>query len=298
MANAMMTGAVRLTVPEVLRVELTGTKPRGVTAKDIVLHLLALPALRAGAGVGKVFEFAGPGIAQLNTDERTTLTNMTAELGGFTGIVAPDAETVRFLKARRGIDVVLEPWMCSDPGASYFAVLSIDLSCLSPMVAAPGDPGRGLDLSALESPVVIDIAYGGSCTAGKPGGFRPVSRGPGVGGVPGVESAGPGEAVPAVRYGGGPRLLRGAGLFGHLRRRGCGHPATRLRCLRQLWPGHFDRRRDGDGERDQPQLPRTIRARSSLARQPPDGGSECGGGGAHLVRGAPGPARRVVDCFS
>ena len=75
--------------------------PRGVTAKDIVLHLLALPALKMGTGVGKVFEFGGPGIAELTTDERATLTNMTAELGGFTGIVEPDAETVRFLRTSR-----------------------------------------------------------------------------------------------------------------------------------------------------------------------------------------------------
>jgi 3-isopropylmalate/(R)-2-methylmalate dehydratase large subunit len=167
MANAMVTGLVRLAVPEVLRVELTGTLPRGITAKDVVLHLLAMPPLRAGAGVGKVFEFAGEGIAGLNTDERTTLTNMTAELGGFTGIVAPDAETVRFLRERRGIEVRLESWMCSDPGAEYAQVITVDRSALSPMVAAPGDPGRGMDLSALPTPVRIDIAYRGSCTAGK-----------------------------------------------------------------------------------------------------------------------------------
>jgi 3-isopropylmalate/(R)-2-methylmalate dehydratase large subunit len=137
-ANSMVTGAVRVAVPEVLRIELSGTLPRGVTAKDIVLHLLALPGLKAGTGVGKVFEFGGPGIAQLNTDERATLTNMTAELGGFTGIVEPDAETVRFLKERRGIDVTIEPWMCSDEGAAYAEVIRIDLSALSPMVAAPG----------------------------------------------------------------------------------------------------------------------------------------------------------------
>src|SRR3712207_9180448 len=94
----MVTGLVRLAVPEVLRVELDGALPRGVTAKDVVLHLLALPALRAGAGVGKVFEFAGAGIAGLDTDERATLTNMTAELGGFSGIVEPDEETLRFLR--------------------------------------------------------------------------------------------------------------------------------------------------------------------------------------------------------
>ena len=167
MANAMVTGAVRVTVPEVLRVELHGTRPRGVTAKDIVLHLLALPRLRAGAGVGKVFEFAGPGIAQLDTDERATLTNMTAELGGFTGIVAPDAETVRFLRERRGLPFTVEPWMRSDPGAAYAEVIPVDLPALSPMVAAPGDPGRGLAIAALPGPVAIDIAYGGSCTAGK-----------------------------------------------------------------------------------------------------------------------------------
>ncbi|MFC7734688.1 aconitase family protein [Roseomonas sp. GCM10028921] len=167
MANAMVTGAVRLTVPEVLRIELRGIPPRGVTAKDIVLHLLALPSLRAGAGVGKVFEFGGEGIAALNTDERTTLTNMTAELGGFTGIVEPDAETLRFLRERRGLAFELEPWMRSDPGAPYAGVIEVDLPCLSPMVAAPGDPGRGLDLPALPGPVRIDIAYGGSCTAGK-----------------------------------------------------------------------------------------------------------------------------------
>jgi 3-isopropylmalate/(R)-2-methylmalate dehydratase large subunit len=126
-----------------------------------------LPGLKAGTGVGRVFEFAGPGIAQLNTDERATLTNMTAELGGFTGIVEPDAETVRFLKERRGIDVTIEPWMRSDEGAPYAEVIRVDLSGLSPMVAAPGDPGNGLDLSRLPQRVAIDIAYGGSCTAGK-----------------------------------------------------------------------------------------------------------------------------------
>ena len=97
MANAFMTGAVRITVPESLLVSLDGHLPDGLTAKDIVLHLLALPKIRAGAGLARVFEFAGPVIAALSTDERATLTNMTAELGGFTGIVAPDAETVRFV---------------------------------------------------------------------------------------------------------------------------------------------------------------------------------------------------------
>lgn len=167
MANAFVTGAVRLTLPASLRIELDGAPPPGVTAKDIVLHLLAQPEIRAGAGVGKVFEFAGAAIAGLSIDERATLTNMTAELGGLTGIVAPDAETARFLRERRGVDAGIEPWMRSDPGAEYAAILRVDCAALSPLVAAPGDPGNGVPLSTLTARPRIDIAYGGSCTAGK-----------------------------------------------------------------------------------------------------------------------------------
>lgn len=167
MANAFMTGAVRLTMPPSLRIVLDGALREGVTAKDIVLHLLALPFIREGGGVGKVFEFCGAAIAGLSTDERATLTNMTAELGGFTGIVAPDAETLRFLRQRRGVDFALQPWMHSDEGAAYAATLSVDCAAVPPMVARPGDPGNGMALSAVQAPLRVDIAYGGSCTAGK-----------------------------------------------------------------------------------------------------------------------------------
>jgi 3-isopropylmalate/(R)-2-methylmalate dehydratase large subunit len=167
MANAFVTGAVRLTMPRVLRIELEGALPAGVAAKDIVLHLLQLPLLKAGGGVGQVFEFGGPVARALSIDERATLTNMTAELGGLTGIVEPDAETVRFLKERRGVEIVIEDWMRSDPGAAYSEVLRVDCGALSPMVARPGDPGRGVPLAQLGERVRVDIAYGGSCTAGK-----------------------------------------------------------------------------------------------------------------------------------
>jgi 3-isopropylmalate/(R)-2-methylmalate dehydratase large subunit len=167
MANAFLTGAVRLGRPQVLRVEVQGRLPAGVSAKDLALHLLALPALQQGAGVGKVFEFGGEGVRALDTDERATLTNMTAELGGFTGLVEPDEETRRFLRERRGLDVEIEPWMRSDPGAPYADVIRVDAVALSPMVARPGDPGRGVALAVLAERPRIDIAYGGSCTAGK-----------------------------------------------------------------------------------------------------------------------------------
>ncbi|RYF16925.1 MAG: 3-isopropylmalate dehydratase [Comamonadaceae bacterium] len=167
MANAFVTGAVRLTMPQVLKVDLQGTLPAGVAAKDVVLHLLRLPGIRAGGGVGKVFEFGGPALAALSTDERATLTNMTAELGGLTGIVAPDAETVRFLRERRGIEFHVAPWMRSDEGAAYSEVIEVDCTALSPMVARPGDPGNGMPLHEVQDRVRVDIAYGGSCTAGK-----------------------------------------------------------------------------------------------------------------------------------
>ncbi|HVE50535.1 MAG TPA: aconitase family protein [Casimicrobiaceae bacterium] len=167
MANAFVTGAVRITMPAVLRVELDGVMAAGLTAKDVVLHLLADPSIRTGAGVGKVFEFGGSAIRAMSTDERATLTNMTAELGGFTGIVEPDEETVRFVKARRGVDIVIEPWMHSDADARYCDTIEIDVSRLSPMVARPGDPGNGVALRDVTNRVAVDIAYGGSCTAGK-----------------------------------------------------------------------------------------------------------------------------------
>jgi 3-isopropylmalate/(R)-2-methylmalate dehydratase large subunit len=167
MANAFVTGAVRLTMPRVLRVELDGALPAGVAAKDIALHLLQLPTIRDGGGVGQVFEFAGTALRGLSTDERATLTNMTAELGGLTGIVEPDAETVRFLRERRAVEFTLEPWMKSDAGATYSEVLRVDCAALSPMVARPGDPGNGVPLAQLTERVKVDIAYGGSCTAGK-----------------------------------------------------------------------------------------------------------------------------------
>ena len=167
MANALVTGAVRLTLPASLLVRCSGRLGAGVTAKDLVLHLLAQPFIRAGGGVGKVFEFVGEGVQALSIDERATLTNMTAELGGLTGIVAPDQETLRFLRERRGVDFRLEEWMQSDAGAEYAQVLEIDCAGVPPMVAAPGDPGNGLALADVAAPVRIDIAYGGSCTAGK-----------------------------------------------------------------------------------------------------------------------------------
>jgi 3-isopropylmalate/(R)-2-methylmalate dehydratase large subunit len=99
------------------------------------------------------------------------MTNMAAEVGAFTGIVRPDEKTVTFLARERGLDprdvrAMLEG-LESDPGAEYEEVIEIDAHALEPMVALPGDPGNGLFIRELGAPVKVDIAYAGSCTAGK-----------------------------------------------------------------------------------------------------------------------------------
>ena len=166
-ANAWVTGDVRVTVPPTLRVHLHGRLRPGVSAKDLVLHLLARPLIREGGAIGHVIEYQGEALADLDTDERATLTNMAAEIGGFTGLIAPDAETARFVTERRGVEIGIEDWMHSDEGAGYAATVEVDCAALEPMLARPGDPGNGVAISALREAVAIDIAYLGSCTGGK-----------------------------------------------------------------------------------------------------------------------------------
>lgn len=167
MASAFMTGAIRLTMADNLLVRLEGELSTGITAKDIALTLLTHPTIREGRGLGCIFEFTGPIIDAMSIDERATLTNMVAEMGGLTGICAPDAETARFLRERRGIDFEIEDWMRSDPDAHYRHEIVVDCATVGPMLARPGDPGNGVAVAELTERVEIDIAYSGSCTAGK-----------------------------------------------------------------------------------------------------------------------------------
>jgi len=166
-ANSWVTGYVRCKIPDTVQVQVEGKLRKGVTAKDLVLYLLALDEIRSGQAIGAVFEYSGSTVRAMSIDERATLTNMVAELGGFTGIVAPDEKTTAFLKERRSIDFRLEPWMCSDPGASYRRSIHINAADIDAMVARPGDPGNGVPVSSLKDTVAVNIAYGGSCTAGK-----------------------------------------------------------------------------------------------------------------------------------
>ncbi len=166
-ANAWITGDVRVTVPPTLRILLDGQLRPGVAAKDLMLHLLALPFIREGKAIGRVVEYQGEAIRRMSTDERATLTNMAAEIGGFTGLVAPDEETLRFIRERRGVELRLEGWMRGDDDAEYANTIQVDCDALGPMFAAPGDPGNGLALSDMSEDIAVDIAYLGSCTGGK-----------------------------------------------------------------------------------------------------------------------------------
>ena len=170
MANAWYTKDVRVRVPETVRFELVGEPGQAVVAKDIILHILATPFVREGGAIGKVLEFAGPGLAHLSFDERATLTNMAVEAGGFTGIVEPDeVVTEHLLALRPGLDraTIEAGFLASDPDAQYAARFEIRLDEVATMVAPPGDPRGGVPLDGVADRPAIDIAYGGSCTGGK-----------------------------------------------------------------------------------------------------------------------------------
>ncbi|MDE2662751.1 MAG: aconitase family protein [Gemmatimonadota bacterium] len=174
--NAWATRDVRLEVPESIRVKITGEPPPGVVAKDLILELLRHPTVKNGEAIGRIIEFTGEAVEALSIDERATLTNMAAEVGGFTGIIAPDAKTVAWIAGRRGVAVDEIRGLCdglySDAGAAYAATIEMDAGGIEPMVATPGDPGNGVPVSALEGAVSLDTVFVGSCTGAKRADFE------------------------------------------------------------------------------------------------------------------------------
>jgi 3-isopropylmalate/(R)-2-methylmalate dehydratase large subunit len=169
--NSWITKDVRVEVPKSFRVVVRGEKPENVSAKDFMLEILRHPYIKDGHAIGQIIEYAGPAVEALSVDERATMTNMAAEVGAFTGIVAPDAKTVDYLVAQRGMSRADAEALCeglfSDESAEYVMTIEIDASALRPMIALPGDPGNGMYVDELAEDVKIDIAYAGSCTAGK-----------------------------------------------------------------------------------------------------------------------------------
>jgi len=169
--NSWITKDVRVKVPESVKIVMRGKRHANVTAKDFILKILSLDYVRSGKALAKVMEYAGEAVEALSVDERATMTNMAAEIGGFTGIVAPDEKVIEFLMERRGmkraeVEKMIEG-LNSDPDAEYAEVIELDAAEITPMVATPGDPGNGKYIRELGARVPIEIAYGGTCTAGK-----------------------------------------------------------------------------------------------------------------------------------
>ena len=158
-AVAMGGGSFFIPQPKILRVWLEGTLSPWVTAKDIILEVLR--RLTVKGGVGKIIEYAGPGVKTLTVPQRATITNMGAELGATTSIFPSDEQTLSFLKAQ-GREADFTP-LSADPDAIYDEEIRIDLSLLVPLVAQPHSPDNVVPVSEVDKIQVQQVAIG-SCT--------------------------------------------------------------------------------------------------------------------------------------
>jgi len=158
-ALAMAGAPYVIAMPKVVRVRLEGKLTGWAAAKDVILHLLGL--LTVKGGVGKVFEFSGPGAASLTVPERATITNMGAELGATTSIFESDARTRDFL-TRMGRASHFKP-LAADTDAAFDDEIVIDLSKLEPLAACPHMPDRVVTVASLDGLAVDQVAVG-SCT--------------------------------------------------------------------------------------------------------------------------------------
>ncbi|MCM0755572.1 aconitate hydratase [Desulfovibrio aminophilus] len=158
-ALAMAGAPYVIAMPKVVRVRLEGRLTGWAAAKDVILHLLGL--LTVKGGVGKVFEFSGPGAASLTVPERATITNMGAELGATTSVFESDARTRDFL-TRMGRASHFKP-LAADTDAAFDDEVVIDLSKLEPLAACPHMPDRVVTVASLDGLAVDQVAVG-SCT--------------------------------------------------------------------------------------------------------------------------------------
>jgi 3-isopropylmalate/(R)-2-methylmalate dehydratase large subunit len=176
-ANLVHSGFTTVEVSESIRFELTGELQPNVTAKDVMLYIL-LNYAKPQMTLDRIMEFTGPGVRTLSLDERATLANMATECSARTAIVEADEKTFEWIASMRpGVDVdaLRARAVSPDADAEYAGgVHVINLSEIRPMVAHPGDPDHGIPsdptngafIADIEN-VKIDIAYAGSCTAGK-----------------------------------------------------------------------------------------------------------------------------------
>jgi 3-isopropylmalate/(R)-2-methylmalate dehydratase large subunit len=137
------------------RVEVTGGLQAGVTAKDVILALIA--RIGAGGGTGSIFEYCGVGIRALSMDERMTICNMSIEAGARAGMIAPDDTTYEYMFGRpfapqgEAWDRALARWrqLPSDEGAAYDREIAIEAAALEPMVTFGTSPGMGIPISGI-----------------------------------------------------------------------------------------------------------------------------------------------------
>jgi len=176
-AALVYSGITFIETPGSIRFELEGGLRPGVTAKDVMLFILKEYA-KPGKTLDLVMEFGGPGLANLSPDERATMANMATECSAKAGVFEGDETTIQWIAARRpGTDLarLRAQIVAPDRGAEYVGgTHRVDLSAIEPMVATPGDAARGIASDPTNGARVseigevrIDIAYGGSCTAGK-----------------------------------------------------------------------------------------------------------------------------------
>ena len=158
-AVAMGGGPYYITMPKMLRVNLTGKLSPWVSAKDVILKVLQILSVKGG--VGKIVEYAGEGVKSLTVPERATITNMGAELGATTSIFPSDEITRSFLKAQGREEDWVE--LSSDPDAVYDEEISIDLSELVPLAACPHSPDNVKTVDEIGA-IKVDQVCIGSCT--------------------------------------------------------------------------------------------------------------------------------------
>lgn len=162
MLGVVVTGEIWVRVPETLRMHWSGRLSEGVTAKDMMLHMLARFGMNGGAY--QAVEFCGPAVRALSMQERMTLSNMSAELGAQVGLIAPDATTVEWL-ADTGAKVPdIEGWETDDDAPC--TRFDFDAGSLAPMVAAPHSPANSRPIGEYDR-VPVHVAYIGACTGAK-----------------------------------------------------------------------------------------------------------------------------------
>ena len=159
---ALATGEAWFKVPETIKVNITGKKPKYICGKDVMLTLIGM--IGVDGALYKALEFAGEGVKELNMTDRLTIANMAIEAGAKNGIFPVDDETLNYIKDR-----VTKPYEIveADSDATYCQTVEINLSELKPVVAFPHLPENTHSVESIKEPITIDQVVIGSCTNGR-----------------------------------------------------------------------------------------------------------------------------------